>query len=76
MASKKTKELSFEEALEKLEEISDDLRSGDSSLEDSIELFNKSVEYFNICKTKLESAKQKIEMFDPETGEVVPFEEQ
>lgn len=76
MANKKSKELSFEEALNKLEEISDELRSGDASLEESIEMFNKSVEYYNICKTKLESAKQKIEMFDPETGEVIPFEEQ
>ena len=76
MASKKEKELSFEQALEKLEEISDELRSEDISLEDSIEIFNKSVEYYNLCKAKLESAKQKIEMFDPETGEVIPFEEQ
>lgn len=75
MTKKESKELSFEEALQKLEEVTDQLRSGDVSLEDSIELFNKSVEYYNICKTAIDNARQKIDVFNPETGEVSSFEE-
>lgn len=71
----KAKNLTFEEALEKLEESADILRSGEASLEESVEAYNKSVEYYKQCMDILKSAKQKIEMFRPETGEVVDFDD-
>ena len=71
----KEKKLSFEEALAKLEEASDTLRSGEASLEESVDVYNKSIEYYNQCMTILKNAKQKIEMFKPDTGEVVEFDE-
>ena len=71
----KKKELSFEEALEKLEESAQILRNGDASLEKSVEIYNQSVEYYKQCLKILNNAKQKIEMFKPETGEVVEFDE-
>lgn len=69
----KAKKMTFEEALEKLEQTADLLRSGEASLEESVEAYNKSIEYYKICSQILEDAKQKIEMFNPETGEVVDF---
>ncbi len=71
----KKKELSFEEALEKLEEAAQLLRSGDASLEKSVEIYNQSIEYYKQCLDILHNAKQKIEMLKPETGEVVDFDE-
>ena len=71
----KTKKLTFEEALEKLEAAADTLRSGEVSLEESVELYNKSIEYYRQCLEILNSAKQKIEVFRPETGEVQDFNE-
>ena len=71
----KTKKLSFEEALEKLEETADILRSGEASLEESVEAYNKSIDYYKQCMSILKDAKQKIEVFDPETGEVNLFDD-
>lgn len=71
----KQKNLSFEEALEKLEETADILRSGDASLEKSVEAYNKSIEYYKQCMSILKDAKQKIEVFNPETGEVASFDD-
>lgn len=71
----KKKELSFEEALEKLEESAELLRSGDVSLEKSVTIYNQSIEYYKQCLDILNNAKQKIEMFKPETGEVVELDE-
>ena len=56
----KKKELSFEEALEKLEESAQILRNGDASLEKSVEIYNQSVEYYKQCLEILNNAKQKM----------------
>ncbi|MCQ2552394.1 MAG: exodeoxyribonuclease VII small subunit [Clostridia bacterium] len=73
MATKKEKTLSFEEALEKLEESAELLRNGDASLEESVDVYNKSVEYYKQCKDILKDAHQKIEIYNPETNEVENF---
>ena len=73
MATKKEKKISFEEALEKLEETAEILRSGDASLEESVDVYNKSVEYYKLCKAILNDAHQKIEIYNPESGEVEEF---
>jgi len=73
--SKKTKNL-FEESLEKLEKCAEELREGNASLEESVELYNKSLVYYKQCQDILSEAKQKIEMVDPKSGKVVEFNEQ
>ncbi len=70
MPKKKT-ELSFEESIAKLEEMAELLRSQEASLEQSVEAYNQSVIYYNRCREILNNAKQKIEMYKPETGEVI-----
>jgi exodeoxyribonuclease VII small subunit len=56
----KKKEISFEEALKKLEEIS--IKMGDTglSLEESIKMFQEGMELSSFCNKKLEEAEKKI----------------
>lgn len=53
---------SFEEALEKLEQITKDLEEGDLSLEDSIKYFDEGVRLARQCSTKLDDAQKKIDI--------------
>ena len=55
------KENNFENALKRLEEISDLLENEDTPLEDSIKLFEEGIELKEYCEEKLKSAKLKIE---------------
>ena len=57
----KKKENNFESALKRLEEISDLLENEDTSLEDSINLFEEGIELKEFCEEKLKSAKLKID---------------
>ncbi|QIB69409.1 exodeoxyribonuclease VII small subunit [Aminipila butyrica] len=61
MAAKK--QLSFEEALEKLELSAEHLKSENVSLEDALKSFEEGIEYYNKCNDILSSAKQKIELY-------------
>ncbi|MBA7650580.1 exodeoxyribonuclease VII small subunit [candidate division WOR-3 bacterium] len=56
----KEKELSFESALKRLEEIVTSLEKGDVSLEDAINLFEEGIQTAEVCKKKLESAEKRI----------------
>ena len=69
------KELSFEEALEKLEEAVGKLRSGECSLEESIKIYEQSVKYYELCDSILKNARQKIEIYRPEGGTTEEFDE-
>lgn len=52
---------SFEEALEQLESIIDQIESGEIGLEQSIEAYEKGVELIKRCRGVLERAEQRIE---------------
>ncbi len=58
--------LSFEEAVAKLQETSEKLKSGDVSLEESAKLYEESVKYYELCNKILADAKQKIEIYRPD----------
>ena len=51
---------SFEASIEKLEQIVNDLESGDLSLEDSIKKFEEGVKLKNACAKKLDETEKKI----------------
>ena len=53
--------LSFEEALDGLEEIVRQLESGDVSLEDSIEIYSRGTQLKRHCEEKLRAAAEKVE---------------
>jgi exodeoxyribonuclease VII small subunit len=61
--SKQTKneELTFEDALNQLEEIVDQLESGDVPLEKAIEAFQQGMKLSKLCHQKLEQVERKIE---------------
>jgi len=65
---KSLQKLSFEEALEKLEKIVQDLESGDLSLEESVKSFENGIELSKLCKKKLESAEQRVKKIVEKEG--------
>lgn len=52
----------FEAALEELEQIVEQLESGDLSLEDSLAAFEKGVGLVKLCNQKLTEVEKKIEL--------------
>lgn len=62
------KELSFEQAMEKLEAVVAQLESGDVPLEKAIELFQQGMELSRLCGGKLEQIERKIEVLLEENG--------
>lgn len=69
--------VSFEEAMDKLEQIVSKLESGDVPLEKAIELFQEGMALSHLCGQKLEQVEQKIEMLLEENGSFVkkPFQQ-
>jgi len=60
MAEKK--ELKFEEALEKLEAIVEDLEGGELSLDESMKRYEEGIRLSKLCSKRLEEAKKKVEI--------------
>ena len=53
---------SFEEQLEELERVVEQLERGDLALEDSVSLFERGVTLSNACKTRLSAAESRIQV--------------
>lgn len=66
-------DLTFEEALHKLEGIVDRLESGDMGLEDAMAAFEEGHRLARVCRARLEEAEGKLEEL-LESGETAPFE--
>ena len=60
--TKEDKQMHFEEAFKRLEQIVGNLESGDLSLEESMKLFEEGIGLTEACKTRLEDAEQKIQL--------------
>jgi len=56
----KKKNFAFEETFKNLEEIVNQLESGQETLENSLELFEEGIRLSEICRNKLDNADQKI----------------
>ncbi len=54
------KELTYEKAVERLEEILSLLEKNEITLDESINLFDEGIKLTAFCSEKLENAKQKI----------------
>ncbi|MBQ2654555.1 MAG: exodeoxyribonuclease VII small subunit [Methanobrevibacter sp.] len=65
--------LSFEESLEKLEEIVNKLESGDVPLDDAIDEFNNAMQLVKICEKKLSAAEESIAKIVQDNGQVEDF---
>jgi exodeoxyribonuclease VII small subunit len=70
------KEMKFETALKRLEEIVEKLEEGDLDLGESLKLFEEGVKLSKVCNKKLNEAEKKIEMLTRDQGELKaePFE--
>ncbi len=73
MAEKKDKELSFEESLEKLEEIVKKLESGEVPLDDAIDEFTKAMKLSKSCDEKLKKAEEAITKLVNKDGKLEDF---
>jgi exodeoxyribonuclease VII small subunit len=62
MSEEKTDEASFEASLKSLEEAVDQLEVGNLPLSDALRLFEQGLKASNICRSRLEEAKQKVEV--------------
>lgn len=58
------KELGFEEAMEKLEEISTRLSGEKIPLDEAIALYEQGIAYYDICKNKLDDANRRIKIIE------------
>ena len=64
-----TEELTYEQALEKLDEKLKVLEDGELSLEDALKAVDDARVYLMVCTERLEAARKKIEVRgEPESG--------
>lgn len=63
-------EMSFEEAMNQLETIVNQLEHGDVPLEKAIDLFQQGMQLSQLCGQKLAQVERKIEMIVEEDGEM------
>ena len=66
--------MKFEEAMKELEETVKQLESGDTSLEDSMALFEKGVSLTRICQKLLNEAQLKVTKLIAENDSEVEFD--
>ncbi|PWK11514.1 exodeoxyribonuclease VII small subunit [Tumebacillus permanentifrigoris] len=68
-------ETTFEQALERLEQIVRAMEAGDLPLEQAIAEFQEGMSLARVCREKLDQAEQKIEMLVQEAGQLTkkPF---
>ena len=71
--AKKTEDISFEQALERLESIIESMESGDTALAELVAKFEEGSKLLNVCQGKLKEAELKIEKLNLKTGELEAF---
>ena len=66
----------FEECLQRLEKIVDELEKGNVPLEQAVKLFEEGVRLSNSCREELEAAEGKVEILLKQNGKIQaePFE--
>lgn len=71
MAAENT--LSFEEAMNKLEQIVDRLEEGDVPLEEAIAFYKEGMELSKLCHDKLKSVEEQLTQIITEDGKTEDF---
>ena len=72
--TEKNTELSFEEAMEKLEEIVGKLETGDVPLEKAIDYYQEGMILSKLCSDKINSVQEKMAKILNEHGEITNFD--
>ena len=65
--------VSFDQAIQQLEEIVRQLEQGDVPLEDAISLYKKGMELSSVCHDKLHHAEKQLISIIDDNGDKVPF---
>jgi exodeoxyribonuclease VII small subunit len=60
----------FEEALDQLEELVEDMENGDLTLEESLKAFEQGIKLTRDCQSSLSQAEQKVQMLIEENGKL------
>lgn len=68
----------FESALSRLEQITEELENGELSLDASLKKFDEGIQLADFCNTKLTEARTKVEILLEKNGELdaQPFDGQ
>lgn len=65
-------EIKFENAIQRLEKIVDDLEKGELDIDKSLEIFEEGIKMSRVCSKKLNEAEAKIEkLTQDQKGELV-----
>jgi len=72
------KSFNFEKSLAELEELVEQMETGELSLEDSLKAFEQGIKYVNGCQQALAKAEQKVQVLLQKNGqlEAEPFDEE
>lgn len=74
------KDIKFEEAIKRLEDIVEELETGEFDLNKAVEIFEEGLQLSKFCKKKLEEAEQKIEIIKKQNidniDDVTPVEKE
>lgn len=65
------KEITFEKAMERLEEITELLENGEHPLEKSLELYEEGVKLIKLCNSKLEKVEGAVKILLNEGDKIV-----
>lgn len=68
--SRSKKAPNFEQALDQLETLVDEMENGELSLEDSLKAFEQGIKLTRECQKALTEAEQKVQLLLEENGEI------
>jgi len=68
------KKVKFEDKLKELENIINELESGEIDLDSSIEKYTKAMNLVKECDEKLKNVEEKVSKIVTENGELEPFD--
>ena len=69
MPKKKTDKINFESAIKELENLVEQMEQGDTTLEQSLENFERGIELTRACQKALQEAEQKVQILTQKQGE-------
>lgn len=77
MTDKKTESLSFEQALQQLEQLVNELEQGELPLEDALQKFEQAIALSRTSQTQLQQAEQKVRLLIEQNGDqqLQPYED-
>ena len=68
--TKSNNAIDFEQSLDQLEELVEDMENGDLTLEESLKAFEQGIKLTRECQTALTQAEQKVQMLIEENGQL------